>query len=509
MKPVHYVQEEVNYSLAHSHRRRLDTRRTLGNASHRWHRHTRTFAGGVATSMLGSLASIPMVTRILFPRATARVRRYFGQIIQPPPITELSLQRNEDPPSEEHLGFSLDEMVEIVAKILRDIGLLSVFSRLVFVTGHGSGSLNNPHESAYNCGACSGGHGGANARAFCRMANHGKVRERLLEKGINLPDETIFVACEHNTCDDSVAYFDLDQLPRSHIADFEHAQCVIDEARRRNAHERCRRFESASLTLSFTEALQHVETRAEDLSQARPEFNHATNALCVVGRREWTRGLFLDRRAFLASYDPDQDDASHSILERILQAVIPVCAGISLEYFFSTVDVAGYGCGSKLPHNITSLLGVMEGASSDLRPGLSAQMVEIHEPLRILFIIEATPDTLLAIMDRNENIGRLVRNEWIQLAAWSPHEPSRLPAASELPGTIFANSERAMQLFRRGRFEPYWPEGNELPSVSSSLEWYRGWRGHLGFASIDPVSDTSGSESPRDGELQLGKAANE
>ncbi len=63
---------------------------------------------------------------------------------------------------------------------------------------------------------------------------------------------------------------------------------------------------------------------------------------------------------------PAQDDEEFTILERILQAVIPVCAGINLEYYFSFVDPVGYGCGTKLPHNITSLIGVMNGAGSDL-----------------------------------------------------------------------------------------------------------------------------------------------
>ena len=43
--------------------------------------------------------------------------------------------------------------------------------------------------------------------------------------------------------------------------------------------------------------------------RVRPELGHATNAITIVGRREWTRGLFLDRRAFLTSYDPTEDDA--------------------------------------------------------------------------------------------------------------------------------------------------------------------------------------------------------
>jgi len=92
--------------------------------------------------------------------------------------------------------------------------------------------------------------------------------------------------------------------------------------------------------------------------------------------------------------------------------VIPVCAGINLEYFFSYVDSFGYGCGTKLAHNITSLLGVMDGAASDLRPGLPLQMVEIHEPVRLLFVIETTVDAMNRIIADNQSIARLVQGNW-------------------------------------------------------------------------------------------------
>src|SRR5207302_7246240 len=138
----------------------------------------------------------------------------------------------------------------------------------------------------------------------------------------------------------------------------------------------------------------HVEGRAEDLAQVRPEWGHATNAISIVGRRESTRGLFLDRRAFLTSYDPNQDDAENTILTRILQAVFPVCAGINLEYYFSYVDNNGYGAGTKLPHNLASLLGVMDRAASDLRTGLPWQTGAIHEPGRSRFMIETTVDVV-------------------------------------------------------------------------------------------------------------------
>lgn len=468
IKPRHFVVEEPLYSSVQAERRRAEARRRIGRASHHAHRGTRTFLGGLVTGLLGSLAAFPLVARVLFPRATAQIRRRLGGIVRTPG-TELRLERFEPEPGSENgrIGYSVDEMAAIVEGGLRAIGLSKpdLFSPIVIICGHGSASLNNPHEAAHDCGACGGGRGGPNARAFAQMANDPRVR-RLLERiGLHIPDETLFVGGYHNTCDDSMSWYDLDRVPIRYRSLFERARNAIDEARKRSAHERCRRFESAELTLSFDDALWHVEGRAEDLSQTRPEYGHATNALCFVGRREWSRGLFLDRRAFLTSYDPTQDDERTSILERLLQAVIPVCAGINLEYYFSYVDPTGYGCGTKLPHNITSLLGVMDGAASDLRTGLPWQMTEIHEPVRLLFVIETTCDAMRRIIDDNEAISRLVNGDWVQLA-------------------VFDAESVQIHRYVRGEFILYEPESLELPVVHSSTDWYVGRRDHLGYASI-------------------------
>jgi len=477
VKPEHYVREEPAYSLMSSSRQRAEARRLIGSASHRWHLGSRTFLGGAATALLGSLASIPMVTRIILPRFTSQIRRLAETFMQPPSVTELRVLRTQDPPGpvDEHLGYTLEEMAGCVSRVLLDTGLPKGMARLILILGHGSSSQNNPHESAYHCGACNCGRGGPNARAFSQMANDPRVRALLSERGVKIPDETWFVGGYHNTCDDDVVYFDLDRLPISHRREFERAREKLDQTRERNAHERCRRFESAPLTLSPAEALAHVETRAEDMSQARPEYDHATNAVTIVGRRSWTRGLYLDRRAFLNSYDPAQDDATHSILARILAPAVPVCAGISLLYYFSAVDIHGYGAGSKLPHNITSLLGVMEGAASDLRAGLSQQMIEIHEPMRNLFLIETTPAAMHSIMAGNEMIRSLIENEWIRTA------------------TIDVETSE-IHFYEQGAFRKYTPENLGLPVVASSADWYRGHRQNLGFASIDA---TAPSGDPR------------
>ena len=139
---------------------------------------------------------------------------------------------------------------------------------------------------------------------------------------------------------------------------------------------------------------------------------------------------------------------------------MPVGAGINLEYYFSYVDPVGYGCGTKLPHNITGLVGVMDGYASDLRTGLPWQMVEIHEPVRLLVIVETATDMLLRVVERSTSIANLVRNRWIQLATLSPRGAD-------------------IHVLGRDGFVPYQPEWMELPVVASSVEWYGGQQEHL------------------------------
>jgi uncharacterized protein len=479
IRPEHYVAEiEAGGDRLMQHTRRVH-RHAAGFLGYNVHLGSRLpMRGAVLMTAFGWLALVPLVLRVIFPWLSSRWRR-----IRQTPFsvgrTRLQLDReHEAPPIGRYFGFTVREMADIVRRVVEELGIRDRLSPLVLVIGHGSISLNNPHESAHDCGACGGGRGGPNARAFAHMANDPRVRQLLAAEGLSIDDTTWFVGGQRNTCNNEVTFFDYDLLPEASRPQFERAVDAIETTRRREAHERCRRFDGVPLWYPPAAALAHVQGRAEDLAQPRPEYGHATNAFCIVGRRTRTRGLFLDRRAFLVSYDPSRDEDG-AILARIMAAVVPVVAGINLEYYFSYIDPSGYGCGTKLPHNVTSLLGVMDGAQSDLRTGLPWQMVEIHEPTRLAIVVEGTRDRLRCVVEANTTIERLVRHRWIWLAC--------LDAES---GTLWE--------LRATGFVTHTPEHPLAVVAGESAAWYQGKRGFLPPVAIrrdSPLSTHEGAQA--------------
>ncbi|MCA9507709.1 MAG: DUF2309 family protein [Myxococcales bacterium] len=318
-------------------------------------------------------------------------------------------------------GYTIDEMALRVYSTLKNMGLCNNFSPLVVMFGHGSSSVNNPHFAAYDCGACSSKPGNNNARIFATMANRNDVRALVDKKGITIPQTTHFLGAYHDTCNDRVEFFDLDKIPNDKQQLFQEFSQHVFNTSRKNAKERCERFALVPKNIKPEQALREVYHRSRALFEPRSELGHASNALLVVGRRERSKKIDLQRRALLQSYDPTSDQQG-TILSSILTAAIPVSAGINLDYYFSRLDPAIYGCGSKLSHNVMSLIGVGNGLDDDLRTGIPIQMTELHDPIRLLVVIEQYESIIEQAIYDNPAVRPWIENSWTRLASLHPQK---------------------------------------------------------------------------------------
>lgn len=378
-------------------------------STYSWHSRVSIWAF-LMTLFTGVFAVFPLVLKLFFPGFELKIRQKMKRLFIPVDSPEDLVFHAEGNPE----GVSYEAGADKVYQLLKTIGLLKDFAPFIFVVGHGSFSVNNPHEYGYNCGACGGGKGMANARVFAKIANHPQVRKILNQKyQLSISEDSRFVGGYHDTCKDTILWFDQHLSPEQKLS-FQKIREIFKTVLEQNILERSQKFHNISLDMPAPGVVQKVRSRVNQIREARPEYNHATNALCIIGRRELTRYFSLDRKSFLCSYDFSLDEKGKE-LARLMAAAVPVCTGINLEYYFSRTDTEVFGCGSKLNHNIVNNYAVMSGFASDLRLGLSRQMVEIHSPKRMLFIVESTPAILQEIIDGNARLKRLFENEWANL----------------------------------------------------------------------------------------------
>lgn len=382
------------------------------------HKSHTFFAGSLFTLTLGFWSAIRLFLNQFRPSMSPAISDAFAHMDKHSRLTV----ENKDPEDRENdlqIGFTVAEMTTRVESLLRGIGLTKNFAPIVYVIAHGSSSANNPHHGAHDCGACSGRPGSVNARVFAFMANHPRVREKLSAAGLVIPPETQFIGGLHDTASDQIAFFDEDILAGENREKHKKNVRAFDNALNLNAKERSRRFASINTKMPLRKIREAIRRRSVSLFEPRPELGHGTNTLCIVGPRSLTKGLFLDRRAFMNSYDY-RTDPDGKLLLGIMKPLGPVCGGINLEYYFSRVDNHKLGAGTKLPHNVMGLIGVANSSDGDLRPGLPVQMIEVHDPVRLLVIVKHYPDIVLKTIQSAPDMYEWFINEWVWLTAIHP-----------------------------------------------------------------------------------------
>ena len=318
------------------------------------------------------------------------------------------------------VGLTDDEKVEYAANAFGLMGW-EEFGRLVVFAGHASETANNPYDSSLDCGACAGNPGGPNARVLAAICNDETVKSELRDRGFDIPDDTVFVAGQHNTTTDEIELYDGD-VPESHADDLDRLRADLAVAREHAAAERTGEEGSA--------AVSEAERRAADWAETRPEWGLAGNAGFVIGPRELTSDLDLDGRAFLHSYDHSTDPDGDA-LEAILTGPMVVTQWINAQYYFSTVDNAVYGSGSKVTQNPVGNVGVYQGNGGDLMTGLPLQSLMItddepyHQPLRLSTVVHAPVERVTDILVDHGELTEILDNNWLSLTVVDPTQDHR------------------------------------------------------------------------------------
>jgi len=309
------------------------------------------------------------------------------------------------------VGFTIDEQVEYLENMLKMIGLVENFPRFVIISGHGSVSDNNPFESALDCGACGGSISLPNARALCMIGNKHEVREKLREKGIDIPHEVKFLPALHTTTTDEITFYDTESLTTNELANFRKMVHDFKKAAKASREERV-------TVLPNADQQEDLFIKTMDWSEPRPEWGLSKNMGAFAGPRDSIKHTKLDNRIFMHSYDASLDNENADILTRIFNGPLIVGEWINLEHYFSTVDNNTYGAGSKVYHNVVSKIGVYNGNYSDLKTGLPTQSVyeegdPYHEPVRLLTYMEA-PLEIVGKAVENSIAKEFILNEWIR-----------------------------------------------------------------------------------------------
>lgn len=305
----------------------------------------------------------------------------------------------------------LDQKIGIAATVLKAMSLTENFAPLVLLCGHGATVTNNPLASALQCGACGGHAGDVNARLLAALLNDPPVRQGLVERGIVVPQDTLFLAGLHDTTTDTVTLYETDADTSGHAGNLARLKLWLAAAGRLARAERAKTLPHASE--------RSLAARSRDWAEVRPEWGLAGCSAFIAAPRARTAGLSLEGRSFLHDYVWRRDEG-FKVLELILTAPVVVASWISLQYFGSAAAPTLFGSGNKLLHNVVGGIGVLEGNGGLLRAGLAWQSVHdgenfAHDPLRLSVLVEAPQDAINEILARHPQVKALFDNGWLSL----------------------------------------------------------------------------------------------
>ncbi|WP_439558328.1 putative inorganic carbon transporter subunit DabA, partial [Dyadobacter sp.] len=184
----------------------------------------------------------------------------------------------------------------------------------------------------------------------------------------------------------------------------------------------------------YNQVLAPIREQKEVRVVPPDQHKHLPARICLIGSSSLFENINQDGHIMLHSYDHTADHDGTSLLN-ILKVNIPLYGESSLADFFSKSDKKQNGF-KRILHQINKFLGFADHSSGDLRSGLPRELTENREPMRVLFIVEQEPHTILDTIKKLDSIYQWFVNEWVHLVAADP-------------------LSKQLYLFKEGTFEPY------------------------------------------------------
>lgn len=411
LSPKHKIKEEI--SCSHHLEKKIKSGNARLNSTKKFYQSLKyNFTTPIPLAEgMGLWSGLWMFCRTIFPKITNKFAKNFVNFNQP---------KFESSPNIESISF--EDRCNYAFGALKAMGFTKDFAKIVLFCGHGSATENNTYATSLDCGACGGRHGGGNAKILAKILNEQKVRESLKEKGIEIPQETIFVGAIHNTTTDEVEIYD-GEISSDKLKTIKED---LEFAGKLN-----RQFRAKELGLRKSNHQEEIDgfimKKSYSWSETQPEWGLAKNAAFIVGPRDLTKKIDLKGRAFLHSYDWEFDN-DNAALNLILNAPMIVAQWINSQYLFSTLNNVAYGAGSKITANIAGKIGVMQGNASDLMNGLPLQSVyvndraEYHKPSRLMTLIYAPKSKIDQVISVSPKLEELFKNDWVHLYCFDPND---------------------------------------------------------------------------------------
>jgi uncharacterized protein YbcC (UPF0753/DUF2309 family) len=281
----------------------------------------------------------------------------------------------------------------------------------VIICGHGSSTLNNLFAAKLQCGACGNYRGSNNARLMAQILNDRHVQHDLLTDEKLCLKDTVFIAAEHDTTDDSITFYDIPQALKAHPI-WLRITNDLQRVSRQNYDKRAQ--------LLRTQRLSPYHWAA-----VRPEWGLAGHQAFLIGPHWWGAHLLQSGQAFSHSYN-DRDDNDGAVLAGIFQGPLTVAFLLSMPYLLGSFDSALFAAGNKMLHQLSVGSMVMQGCGSDFLIGLPEQAIHIqsgklyHRPQRLMLLVYSSRYKVRKVLLSQPSLLAKIVNGWLRMMVYDP-----------------------------------------------------------------------------------------